>query len=308
MAMVKGLPNEAIVRGLSPTSRFLSELHRQFNKIFTLDDSTIISWYETKGTTTIEYSEQTGSFQKTNKFRMLVERMSATYAGPDEKNYDQLSIDADHSDIVKFDNPSNPYYVVVAERLRKLVALSPEAYQRERQYIQLLHTPEYTTFRKYEVAEPASNTFGWFLDKPEFVSWKSGEDPSLLWIPGSASQGKTIIAKFLLGHLESIIAKAKIKCTIVIYFFFYEQDDAFRTIRAALQALICQLLCARDAETFAAISEKVELSGSEIDEVRLWDVLERLLTAPMLKRVFCVIDGLDEFPDHKLRKEFIAFL
>lgn len=54
MAMVKGQPNEAIVRELSPSSRFLSELHRQFNKVFTWDDSTIISWYETKKTATIE--------------------------------------------------------------------------------------------------------------------------------------------------------------------------------------------------------------------------------------------------------------
>ena len=57
---------------------------------------------------------------------MLVERTSAIHAGPNEKSHDQLSIDADHSEIVKFDNPSNPDYVVVAERVRKLVALGPE--------------------------------------------------------------------------------------------------------------------------------------------------------------------------------------
>lgn len=56
---------------------------------------------------------------------MLVEHTSATHAGPNEKNYDQLPIDADHSDIVKFDDLSNPYYIVVAERVRKLVALGP---------------------------------------------------------------------------------------------------------------------------------------------------------------------------------------
>lgn len=54
MTMVKGQPNEAIVRDLSPSSRFLSELHRQFNKIFTYDNSHIISWYETKETATIK--------------------------------------------------------------------------------------------------------------------------------------------------------------------------------------------------------------------------------------------------------------
>jgi hypothetical protein len=54
MAMVKGQPNEAIVRELSVGSRILSELHPQFNKTVTMDDTTIISWYETKETATIE--------------------------------------------------------------------------------------------------------------------------------------------------------------------------------------------------------------------------------------------------------------
>lgn len=56
---------------------------------------------------------------------MLVEHTSATHAGPNEKNHDQLSIDADHSDIVKFDDESNHNYVVVAERICNLVSLGP---------------------------------------------------------------------------------------------------------------------------------------------------------------------------------------
>jgi hypothetical protein len=66
-----------------------------------------------------------GSFVKTNKFRMLVEHTSAIHAGPNEKNWDQLAIDDDHSGIVKFDDPSNPYYVVIAERIQKLVERGP---------------------------------------------------------------------------------------------------------------------------------------------------------------------------------------
>ena len=56
MAMVKGQPNEALVRDLSETSRFLSLLHRLFCERFALDDSRIICVYETRKTRTVKVS------------------------------------------------------------------------------------------------------------------------------------------------------------------------------------------------------------------------------------------------------------
>src|SRR5271155_867822 len=58
MAMVKGQPNEALVRDLSGSSRFLSLLHRMFYERFALDDSRIICVYETQMTPTVEVSFQ----------------------------------------------------------------------------------------------------------------------------------------------------------------------------------------------------------------------------------------------------------
>lgn len=56
ISMVKGQPNEDLVRNLSGTSRFLRLLHQRFNKCFTLDDSKIICVYETEKTPTVEVS------------------------------------------------------------------------------------------------------------------------------------------------------------------------------------------------------------------------------------------------------------
>jgi hypothetical protein len=56
MAMVKGQPNEALVRDLSGSSRFLSLLHRMFYERFALDDSRIICVYETQMTPTVAVS------------------------------------------------------------------------------------------------------------------------------------------------------------------------------------------------------------------------------------------------------------
>lgn len=56
MAMVKGQPNEALVRDLSESSRFLSLLQSMFYERFTIDSSRIICVYETQMTPTVEVS------------------------------------------------------------------------------------------------------------------------------------------------------------------------------------------------------------------------------------------------------------
>lgn len=56
MAMVRGQPNEALVRDLSESSRFLSLLQNMFYERFTIDSSRIICVYETQMTPTVEVS------------------------------------------------------------------------------------------------------------------------------------------------------------------------------------------------------------------------------------------------------------
>lgn len=55
----------------------------------------------------------------------MVGHTSATHAGHHEKTFDQISIDANHSDLVKFDDPSQPDYVIIAERISRLVDIGP---------------------------------------------------------------------------------------------------------------------------------------------------------------------------------------
>jgi hypothetical protein len=146
-SLVKGQPNEDLVRNLDPSSRFLSLLHEMFYSHFTFEDSKIICIFETKMTPTVEvrsrscicsifyksyplnfdmqWSPKTGSWERTGRKVMMVPQTSATHAGKNEKIYDQLSIDADHSDMVKFSDPSNPDYVIIASRIKQLVADAP---------------------------------------------------------------------------------------------------------------------------------------------------------------------------------------
>lgn len=56
MSMVKGQPNESLVRDLDESSRFLSSLHERFNAYFTFDNTHVLSISETKHTPTVEVS------------------------------------------------------------------------------------------------------------------------------------------------------------------------------------------------------------------------------------------------------------
>lgn len=146
------------------------------------------------------------------------------------------------------------------------------------------------------IDEPTPGTLNWFLSTPEFSSWETREDSSILWIQGSAGQGKTLLAKYLLNYLEKSVARQGSKA-VVIYFFFYDREEILSSVGAVLRVLIRQLLDVRNVDTFSVIAEKVELDKSMLSDDGLWEILERLLSAHVLGNITCVIDGLDECRD-----------
>lgn len=166
----------------------------------------------------------------------------------------------------------------------------------ESQYVNTLNSPNYDWFRHGKVDDPAPGTLRWFLREKQFRSWKDGNESSILWIRGSAGQGKTVLAKFLLDHLETATSDPGSKPTI-IYFFFYDQDQSLKTVDAALRSLIKQLILHRRGHAFQAISEKFDIESPVIPEYVLWRVLDELLRTPIFGTIYCVFDALDECRD-----------
>ncbi|KAF3073926.1 hypothetical protein CFAM422_003506 [Trichoderma lentiforme] len=316
MSMVKGQPNEDLVRNLGVESSFSTLLHESFIKRFTLD-SEIICIFETKTTPTVELNSETKSWERTGPEVMMVPQNSAIYAGPNEKPYDQLSIEADHSEIVKFSDSSNSDYIIIQSRIDKWVQKAPavirDRFRRirtkfsdlEAQYIEALRAPDYTAFRNHKIDNPTSGTLGWFLELQQFSSWSKAQESSVLWVNGSPGQGKTIVAKFLLAYLEDLQHSFNYRTT-VIYFFFYDQDDSYRTVGAAIRSLIKQLLSTQDG--FDVISDKLNIEASTISDESAWDILEELLRSPVFGTIYCVIDALDECHGDESRQKLLEFI
>ncbi|KAK4061045.1 hypothetical protein Trihar35433_9970 [Trichoderma harzianum] len=316
MSMVKGQPNEDLVRNLGGESPFLNHLHESFHKRFTLN-SEIICAFETKTTPTVEWNSKTKSWERTGPEVMMVPQNSAIHAGPNEKHYDQLPIEADHSEIVKFSDVSNSDYVIIQSRIEKWVQKAPavirDRFRRirtkfsdlEAQYIEALRAPDYTAFRNHKIDNPTSGTLGWFLELQQFSSWSKAQESSVLWVNGSPGQGKTIVAKFLLAYLEDLQHRFNHRTT-VIYFFFYGQDDIYRTVSAAVRSLTKQLLSTEGA--FDVISDKLNIKASTISDESAWDILEELLRSPVFGTVYCVIDALDECHGDESRQKLLDFI
>lgn len=128
MSMVKGQPNEDLVRSLGVGSSFSKLLHESFIKRFTLD-SEIVCVYETKTTPTVKWNSKTKSWERTGSEVMMVPESSAIYAGRNEQPYDQLPVEADHSEIVKFSDVSNSDYIIIQSRINKWVQRAPAVIQ-----------------------------------------------------------------------------------------------------------------------------------------------------------------------------------
>lgn len=60
---------------------------------------------------------------------MMVPKISATYASINEKKYDQLPINADHSNMVKFSNSSDDNYLIIQMRIKQCVKDAPTVIQ-----------------------------------------------------------------------------------------------------------------------------------------------------------------------------------
>lgn len=117
--MVKSQANSKLIEDLDKGSNFLRR-HNHFWKFYMPEHTRVISIYETQPTASVEPTS-TSSWKRTGKPVLMVNRESAIHATPDGRQDDIFSIDADHSNIVKFDNNSCQDYINVRSKLVILV-------------------------------------------------------------------------------------------------------------------------------------------------------------------------------------------
>jgi hypothetical protein len=181
--------------------------------------------------------------------------------------------------------------------------------------------------RQREAADPQQwrAEFDRFSDNEKFTSWLglrrrrdlaisgrlwgdvssmkagSGDSINLLWAYGPPGAGKTVLAAFLVEHLRKLCDEA----TTMAYFFCDYQSKARQGADDLLQHIAWQIIQHSDAvsDKVKAIFEDCKRQIRALDKQTLLELVE--LVASPFRRVFIVVDGLDE---SKKRKELISVL
>lgn len=108
--MIKGQPNEDLIRYLKPESAYLDTLHDNFSSSFRSRPFAIHTYYETELSKTAMRVD--GAWKLEGPMKKLVPKSSATCSHFGELPSEQFPITASHSDMVKFEEGSSDYKLI----------------------------------------------------------------------------------------------------------------------------------------------------------------------------------------------------
>ena len=138
------------------------------------------------------------------------------------------------------------------------------------------------------------HTCTWITSNQLYQSWLHSCS-QLLWLSGGPGKGKTMMSIFLAEHLEQFTEHSP--GAVSLEFFCDNKNNERNTAESIIQALIFQLLHKKEElmkhilPTFA-IQRASLFSGSSFES--LWRIFVDMTCDPVLRTIYCVLDGLDE--------------
>ncbi|CRK03274.1 hypothetical protein BN1723_017122, partial [Verticillium longisporum] len=132
----------------------------------------------------------------------------------------------------------------------------------------------------------------WILDDLHFRGWLSDDslEPSILKLSGSPGSGKSVMAGFLVTHLEEIQKNVQ-------YFFFRYNEEAKRSIAVCLKMLAYQIaLCMPEyrRKILPLLEDKNALARNDARGVWQRAFVNILSKMGLDEPLFWVIDAVDE--------------
>jgi hypothetical protein len=134
----------------------------------------------------------------------------------------------------------------------------------------------------------------WILKDPQYLSWRDGDDVCLLWIKGGAGKGKTMMSIGLIDRLS----RGDDVSTVVTYFFCQNADHELNTFAAIIKGLILGLVN-QQKELKESLRCRWDTMNERFSEDvtswrTLWDIFLEMLEHCKCKRVYIIVDALDE--------------
>ncbi|KAL4746267.1 hypothetical protein BDW72DRAFT_38529 [Aspergillus terricola var. indicus] len=240
----------------------------------------------------------------------IVDKSSAVLELPGEKISHLL---ANHSNVCKFDSPSDPNYCrlrdafITAIRSIELPKLSSQSQDTEdrmkslSQYLGLVESPLADYMNKIE--HRTDGSCSWLTDKDSFLDWLDGDrSPRCFWLSGEPASGKSTMAAHVIHYLE--------ECNQDCAYFFFKDGSTRRSRTANLLCSLAYQMAATNQDIRDQLWEMCE-SGIPLDrkdERTIWRTIftSRILRARLRQTQYWVIDALDECENYPTIFPFLA--
>lgn len=131
----------------------------------------------------------------------------------------------------------------------------------------------------------------WLLNHSQYVKWTRDDYLNTLWIRGDARQGKTMLALSLVDDLQRNIDARSFRA----YFFFDMGDEWRSSPLCLLKSLLYQILDAYPS-LIRIVSNRFKEDDRFSSIHTLWNILHYTLEISSVRKVYFVVDGIDECP------------
>lgn len=149
-------------------------------------------------------------------------------------------------------------------------------------------------------------SFDWILQHDiflKFANWDNDNEHRRLWIKGKAGMGKTMLLIGIIQKLEDELRnqqETRFDPPYLSYFFVQGTSEKLNTATAVLRGLIWMLL----RQNHSLIQHAMVLSEQNIDDelssfFNLQNIFFAMLKSLIMRRVYLVVDALDECTDSK---------
>ncbi|EXK43271.1 hypothetical protein FOMG_05903 [Fusarium oxysporum f. sp. melonis 26406] len=162
----------------------------------------------------------------------------------------------------------------------------------EQEVLNWLSDEDFGTYQFDERSKKAPGTCQWFLDSPEYQSWTQ-EKGQVLFCPGIAGAGKTVLASAIIESLHSRFQSDSSTAIVHIYCRYNRVDrQTFNKLRASLLRQLCERLSPLP-EGIMQLYNQYKPRRVEAPPERILSELESV--SGLFSKVFMVVDALDEW-------------
>ena len=156
---------------------------------------------------------------------------------------------------------------------------------------------------KAELPRRVEGTCSWILTHPQYMSWVSTQETTLLWITGHPGCGKTILSAYLIDYLNT--GQTLQSNTLVCCFFCDDKIATQRDGKAILRSIIYQML-RRHRRFIRHVKAAFEIQGSQLVHSfeALWNIFTAITNEHKSGPINIIVDAIDEC-EEKTRIRFL---